>query len=126
MKFIQTDQAPKAIGPYSQAILVNQTLYVSGQLPLVPNDMTIISGDIAKQTEQCLSNLLAIVQASGLKKTDIVRCGVFLKDMNHFAEMNKVYEMFFGEHKPTRAAVEVARLPKDVLIEIDAIAVQSI
>lgn len=125
LKFIQTNNAPAAIGPYSQAVLANDTIYVSGQIPFVPSTMTLVGNDIASQTKQSLENIKGIIEAAGFKVTDIVKCGVFLKDMNMFAEMNAVYQEFFIDHKPARAAVEVARLPKDVLIEIDAICVRS-
>jgi len=124
MKFIKTDQAPKAVGPYSQGVLVKDTLYVSGQIPFVPETMTLISDDIKDQTLQSLKNLLNIVKAAGLNKEDIVRCGVFMTNLEDFGHMNEVYEAFFDGHKPARAAVEVRRLPKDVLVEIDAIAVK--
>lgn len=125
MKFIKTDQAPKAVGPYSQGVLVKDTLYVSGQIPFVPETMTLISDDIKDQTLQSLKNLLNIVKAAGLNKEDIVRCGVFMTNLEDFGHMNEVYEAFFDGHKPARAAVEVRRLPKDVLVEIDAIAIKS-
>ncbi len=121
---IQTKNAPKAVGAYSQGVLTNDTLYVSGQLPFDPNTMAVPSNDIEALTLQALNNVLAIVEAAGLKKENIVRCGIFLKDMNDFPKMNEAYAQFFGSHKPARAAVEVARLPKDVKIEIDAIAVK--
>ncbi len=124
MKFIKTDQAPKAVGPYSQGVLVKDTLYVSGQIPFVPETMTLISDDIKDQTLQSLKNILNIVKAAGLNKEDIVRCGVFMTNLEDFGHMNEVYEAFFDGHKPARAAVEVRRLPKDVLVEIDAIAVK--
>jgi len=124
MKPIHTDSAPKAVGPYSQGILAGDTLYVSGQIPYVANTMTPAGPDIKTQTRQSLQNILAIVEQAGMSKTDIVKCGVFLKDLSMFAQMNDVYAGFFGDHKPARFAVEVARLPLDVLIEIDAIAVK--
>jgi 2-iminobutanoate/2-iminopropanoate deaminase len=123
MKFIETQDAPKAVGPYSQGVLVKDTLYVSGQLPFDPKTMTLISTDIKKQTQKCLENVLAIVEAAGLKKENIARCGVFMKDLSKFGEMNEIYANFFNGHKPARAAIEVSRLPKDVDIEIDCIAV---
>lgn len=123
MNFIHTDQAPKAVGPYSQAVKVQQTLYVSGQIPYVPETMTPAGDDIRSQTEQSLKNILAIVQEAGMTKENIVKCGVFMKDLAMFKDMNDVYQNFFGTHKPARFAVEVRRLPLDVLIEIDAIAV---
>lgn len=124
MKNIHTKHAPQAVGPYSQGVLVKDTLYVSGQIPFVPETMTLVSTDISDQTRQSLNNILAIVQAAGLKKEDIVRCGVFMTDLSDFSKMNAIYAEFFGDHKPARAAVEVKRLPKDVLVEIDAIAVK--
>lgn len=123
-KFISTPHAPAAIGPYSQAVLANDTLYVSGQIPLIPETMTLAGPDTATQTRQSLRNIQAIVEAAGFRLTDVVRCTVYLKDMNEFAVMNAEYLAFFGEHKPARAAVEVARLPKDVRVEIDAICVR--
>lgn len=124
MKLIQTECAPAAVGPYSQGVLVNDTLYVSGQIPFDPKTMKPAGDDIESQTKRSLLNVLAIVEAAGLKKEDIVKCGVFLKDLNMFKAMNTVYADFFGDHKPARFAVEVRRLPLDVLIEIDAIAVK--
>lgn len=122
-KVISTTKAPKAIGPYSQAILASNTLYVSGQLP-IDYKTGLISDDIRVQTQKSLENLLNIVHDAGFELTDIVKCTVYLKDLNHFEQMNDVYANFFYEHKPARVAVEVARLPRDVLVEIDAIAVK--
>ncbi len=124
MKTIQTDKAPKAVGAYSQGVMTQNTLYVSGQIPFDPTTMEIISNDIRDQTQQALSNVLAIVEAAGLKKENIIRCGVFMTNLADFAEMNAVYATFFGEHQPARAAVEVRGLPKNVQIEIDAIAIK--
>ncbi|MCF7924086.1 MAG: RidA family protein [Candidatus Izimaplasma sp.] len=124
MKRIETDLAPKAIGPYSQGVMVNNTLYVSGQIPFNPETMKEVEKEITTQTKQSLENILAIVEAAGLSKQNIVKCGIFMADLTSFAEMNKAYQSFFGEHKPARFAVEVSRLPKDVLIEIEAIAVK--
>ena len=124
MKKIVTDQAPKAVGAYSQGVMIKDTLYVSGQIPFVPETMTVISENIKEQTRQSLDNVLAIVEAAGLKKENIVRCGVFMTNLAEFQAMNEVYEAFFGDHKPARAAVEVRGLPKNVQIEIDAIAVK--
>ncbi|HOI84991.1 MAG TPA: RidA family protein [Acholeplasmataceae bacterium] len=124
MKTIQTERAPQAVGPYSQGVMAGQTLYVSGQIPFDPQTNTLISETIEAQTKQSLENVLGIVEAAGLKKEHIVRCTVFMTNLADFAKMNKVYSAFFGEHKPARAAVEVRRLPKDVQIEIDAIAVK--
>jgi len=123
MKTIQTKNAPAAVGAYSQGVLVNNTLYVSGQIPFIPETMTLVSESIKDQTLQSLKNVLAIVEAAGMKKENIVKCTVFMTNMSDFPLMNEVYGKFFGEHKPARAAVEVRRLPKDVMIEIDAIAI---
>ncbi|MCK4552315.1 MAG: RidA family protein [Tenericutes bacterium] len=124
MKIIHTKNAPAAVGPYSQAVMVKDTLYVSGQIPYVPETMKPAGNDIKSQTLQSLKNILGIVEEAGLKKENIVKCGVFLKDLGMFKEMNGVYAEFFGNHKPARFAVEVARLPLDVLVEIDAIVVK--
>ena len=120
-KAISTNNAPQAVGPYSQAIQAGNLLFISGQLPFVPATMTQVSQEIKAQTQQCLDNVLAIASAAGYQKTDIVKCVVFLKNMNQFGEMNQVYAAFFGDHKPARSTIEVARLPKDVDIEIEAI-----
>jgi len=122
MKAIHTDKAPTAIGPYVQGMMTNDTLYVSGQIPFDPITMKAAGDDIQSQTLQSLKNILAIVEQAGLTKEHIVKCGVFMKDLSMFTDMNKVYQNFFGNHKPARFAVEVSRLPKDALIEIDAIA----
>jgi 2-iminobutanoate/2-iminopropanoate deaminase len=121
MKTINTQNAPAAVGPYSQAISVGGFLFVSGQIPLDPKTQKIVSGGIKEQTKQSLKNLEAIVKEAGLSLKDIVRCGIFIKDMNDFAAVNEIYAEFFSEHKPARACVEVSRLPKDALIEIEAI-----
>ena len=124
MKIIDAKNAPKAIGPYSQGILANETLYVSGQIPFNPKTMTVISDDIKAQTKQSLENVLAIVEEADLSKTNIVKCGIFMKNLSMFNEMNDTYQQFFLGHKPARFAIEAKRLPKDVLIEIEAIAVK--
>jgi 2-iminobutanoate/2-iminopropanoate deaminase len=124
MNVINTENAPKAIGPYSQATMAKDMLFVSGQIPFDPITMTVAGPDIQSQTKQSIKNVLAIVKEAGLKKENITKIGIFMKDMGMFAEMNEVYSTFFSEHKPARFAVEVARLPKDVLIEIDAIAIK--
>jgi 2-iminobutanoate/2-iminopropanoate deaminase len=123
-KFVSTENAPAAIGPYSQAVDTGNTLYVSGQIPFDPKTMECVSDDIQDQTRQSLSNIKAIITEAGYEVADIVKVGVFLKDLNDFGPMNEVYTEFFGDHKPARFAVEVARLPRDVKIEIDAIAVK--
>lgn len=125
MKMIETKQAPAAIGPYSQAVEVNGTLYVSGQIPFDPETMALVSEDVKIQTEQCLKNIDAIVKEAGYAKENIAKCVIFIKDMNDFGIINDAYAAYFGDHKPARACVEVARLPKDVKVEIDAIAVQA-
>ncbi|MGA2388391.1 MAG: RidA family protein [Candidatus Sulfotelmatobacter sp.] len=119
---ISTDDAPKAIGPYSQAIRANGFVFVSGQVAIDPSTQQVITGDVAAQTEQVLRNLSEILEAaeSGLGK--VVRSTVFLKNMSDFAAMNEVYGKFFSVAPPARSTVEVARLPKDVLVEIDVIA----
>ena len=121
-EIISTTGAPGAIGPYSQAVKAGGFLYVSGQLPLDPATGAFPGDDIAAQTRQSLTNLKAIVDAAGMTLTDVVRVGVFMKDMNDFAAMNAVYGEFFTENCPARAAVEVARLPKDALVEIECVA----
>jgi 2-iminobutanoate/2-iminopropanoate deaminase len=123
MKIIDTKNAPKAVGPYSQAIYLKDTLYVSGQLPFDPKTNTLISEDISLQTKMCLDNVLAIVKDAGLKQENIIKCTVYMTDLNEFSMMNSVYESFFLTHKPARVTIEVRRLPKDVKVEIDAIAV---
>ena len=122
-KIIHTEKAPAALGPYSQAIEVNGTLYVSGQIPFVPETMTLVSDCVKAQTKQSLENIKAILEAAGYTFKDVVRAGVFIKDMNDFAAVNEVYAEYLGDVKPARACVEVARLPKDALVEIGAIAV---
>jgi len=124
MKLVKTKKAPAAVGPYSQAVEAKGTLFVSGQIPFVPETMTLVGEKIEEQTKQSLENIKAIVEEAGYEVKNIVKCQVFLKDMNEFANMNKVYEDFFDGHKPARCAVEVARLPKDVKVEIDAICVK--
>ncbi|SMP49543.1 RidA family protein [Anoxynatronum buryatiense] len=124
-QMISTAKAPAAIGPYSQAVQAGNMIFVSGQLPLNPDTMDFVSNDIQDQTRQCLDNLMAILEAASFAKDSIVKVTVFLKDMNDFAKMNEVYATFFTDHKPARAAVEVARLPKDAQVEIEAIAVKS-
>jgi 2-iminobutanoate/2-iminopropanoate deaminase len=123
MRRIQTGAAPAAIGPYSQAIAVGSVIYTAGQIPLDSASMTVVDGGIAEQTEQVLKNLAAILDAAGSSLSAVVKTTVFLADMDEFAAMNEVYGRWFGEHKPARSTVEVARLPKDVRIEIEVVAV---
>lgn len=125
-KIIQTDDAPAPVGPYNQAIAASgQLLFVSGQIPLDPSTGTLVGdGDIGAQTQQVLTNLEAILTAAGASLDDVVKTSVFLADMNDFAAMNAVYAQFFDEATaPARACVEVSRLPKDVRVEIECIAV---
>lgn len=124
MQFIHTEQAPAAIGPYSQAVRVDRWLFCSGQIPINPatNVVEHYDGDVAKQAAQVLANLRAILQAAGATPAHVVKTTIYLVDMNDFAAVNDTYAQFFGDHKPARATVAVARLPKDVRVEIDAIA----
>ena len=122
-KVISTENAPAAIGPYSQAVKAGNLLFVSGQVPFVPETMEIVEGDVKAQTAQSLKNVQAILAEAGLDFSHVVKSTVFIKDMNEFALINEVYAEFFGENKPARACVEVARLPKDVKVEIEVIAI---
>ena len=122
-KIIKTDTAPGAIGPYSQAVEAGGFIFTAGQIPVDPRTGKIPEG-ITAQTKQSLSNVEAILVSEGLSLKDVVKVTVFLQDMNMFGSMNKVYSEFFKEEHPARSAVEVARLPKDVLIEIEAVAVR--
>ena len=119
---IHTDSAPAAIGPYSQAIQIGDLLFVSGQVPIDPSTGAIAEGDIKAQAQQSLNNLKAILNAAGTNMGAVVKTTVFLADMNDFAAMNEVYAQFFQEPFPARSAVQVARLPKDAKVEIEAIA----
>lgn len=119
---IATSQAPKAIGPYSQAIRAGGLIFTSGQVAIDPATQQVIAGDVAAQTDRVLKNLSAVLQASGSSLEKALRCTVFLKNMGDFAAMNEVYGRYFTAAPPARSTVEVARLPKDVLVEIDVIA----
>lgn len=119
---ITTDRGPQAIGPYSQAIRANGFLFVSGQIALEPGTKQLVEGNIAVQTERVLQNLKAIVEAAGSSLEKVVKTTVYLKDMGEFAAMNEVYARYFTSNPPARATVEVARLPRDVRVEIDLIA----
>ncbi|HEY7096335.1 MAG TPA: RidA family protein [Terriglobales bacterium] len=119
---IATKDGPQAIGPYSQAIRANGFVFVSGQVAIDPSNQQVISGDVAAQTERVLKNLEGILKAAGSGLEKVVRSTVFLKNMNDFAAMNEVYGRHFTSAPPARSTVEVARLPKDVLVEIDVIA----
>ncbi|MGA2810784.1 MAG: RidA family protein [Candidatus Acidiferrum sp.] len=119
---VLTDRGPKPIGPYSQAVRVNGFLYVSGQIALDPKTGEMIAGSIAQQTERVMENVKGIVEAAGSKMAHVVKTTVFLKDMNDFAAMNEVYGHYFSAAPPARSTVQVARLPKDALVEIEVIA----
>jgi len=123
MKTIQTESAPAAIGPYSQAQVVNGMVFTAGQIPLDPASMELVQGSVAEQTERVMQNLAAVLEAAGSSLGRVVKTTVFLRDMNDFAEMNEVYGRAFDGHKPARSTVQAARLPKDVAVEIEAIAV---
>jgi 2-iminobutanoate/2-iminopropanoate deaminase len=121
---VSTDNAPKAIGPYSQAIRAGQLLFVSGQIPLDPASGQIVAGDVAAQTRRVLDNVGAVLSAAGRSFGDVVRTTIFLADMNDFAAVNEVYGQYFSPPYPARATVQVARLPKDARVEIDVIATE--
>lgn len=120
-KVVQTNLAPAAIGPYSQGIIVNNMFYSSGQIPLTAEG-ELITGDIKDQTHQVFKNLKAVLEEAGASLETVVKATVFLADMNQFGDVNEVYGEYFSEHRPARSCVEVARLPKDVLVEIEVIA----
>lgn len=119
---IHTKNAPQAVGPYSQAIKANGFVFVSGQVAIDPATQQIIEGDVQVQTDRILRNVAQVLEAAGTSMAKVVRSGVFLKNMNDFAAMNEVYGKHFSSAPPARTTVEVARLPKDVLVEIDVIA----
>ncbi|MBS4179735.1 RidA family protein [Lederbergia citrea] len=121
MRIISTDKAPAAIGPYSQGIVVNNMFYSSGQIPLTPEG-TIISDDTVEQVHQVFRNLQAVLEEAGASLETVVKATVFIKNMDDFATINEVYGEYFSTHKPARSCVEVARLPKDVQLEIEVIA----
>jgi 2-iminobutanoate/2-iminopropanoate deaminase len=120
MKIVQTPDAPAAIGPYAQGVVVGNILYTSGQIALRP-DGTLNDGDIVTQTQQVLSNLQAIIEVAGATLQQVVKTTVFLKNLDDFVAMNQVYGQAFGSHTPARSTVQVAKLPRDVLVEIEAI-----
>lgn len=123
IEVINTNKAPAAIGPYSQGIKAGNLLFISGQMPLDPVSLQIVQGGIKDQTKQALENLKSILEEAGLSLNNVVKTTVFIKDMNDFSHMNEVYASYFVETKPARSCVEVARLPKDVIVEIEAIAI---
>ncbi|MFT6125151.1 MAG: reactive intermediate/imine deaminase [Shewanella sp.] len=118
---ISTDNAPSAIGTYSQAVKVNNTVYLSGQIPLVPATMMVVSDDFTEQTHQVFKNLVAVCDAAGGNINDMVKVNIFMMDLANFATVNEVMSQYFQKPYPARAAVQVSRLPKDVLIEIDGV-----
>lgn len=118
---ISTSNAPSAIGTYSQAVKVNNTVYLSGQIPLIPESMTVISEDFTEQAHQVFKNLVAVCEAAGGNINDMVKVNIFLIDLSQFATVNEVMSQYFSQPYPARAAVQISRLPKDVLIEIDGV-----
>lgn len=121
MNIVQTSNAPAAIGPYSQGVVVNNLFYSSGQIPLTPEGV-MVAGDIQAQTHQVFKNLKAVLEAAGASLETVVKATVFIKNMDEFAQLNEVYAEYFNVHKPARSTVEVARLPKDALVEIEVVA----
>ena len=121
-RIIQTELAPAAIGPYSQAIRIGDFLYTSGQIALDPKSGKFLSGEIKEETEQTLRNISAILQADGLELENVIKTTVYLSNLKDFVQMNQIYEKYFSKNKPARACVQVAALPKGAKIEIDAIA----
>jgi len=121
-QIVQTNNAPGAVGPYSQAIIANGTVYCAGQIPLVPGTTSLVDGDIRIQTSQALKNLSAVLEAAGSGVDLVVKTTVFLKDLNDFAGMNEVYANFFATQPPARSTVQVAKLPLDALVEVECIA----
>ena len=119
---VSTDNAPKAIGPYSQAVIYNGIAYLSGQIPLNPVNNQLVEGDVAVQTERVLENLKAVLETCGASFESVLKTTVFLKDMGDFPKMNEVYGRYFGVNPPARSTVQAAKLPRDVSVEIDAIA----
>ncbi|NQS96918.1 MAG: RidA family protein [candidate division Zixibacteria bacterium] len=119
---ILTDKAPQPIGPYSQAIRAGDFIFTAGQVPVDPAANEVVEGGVQAQTRRSLENVKAVLEAAGASLSDVVKVTVFLKDMNDFAEMNEVYAEYFTDNKPARSAVQVARLPLDVMVEIEAVA----
>lgn len=119
---ISTSKAPGAIGPYSQGIKFGNLLFISGQTPLNPETRQIVEGDVQAQARQCLENIKAILEAAGTNLDNVLKTTVFIKDMNSFGKINEIYAQYFTKNQPARSCVEVARLPMDVLVEIEVIA----
>ncbi|WP_457622697.1 RidA family protein [Persephonella sp.] len=122
MQIIETEKAPKAIGPYSQAVKYESLIFISGQIAIDPETQEFIGGDIVAQTERVMENIKGILEEAGLSFEHIIKTTIYLKDMNDFQKMNEVYGRYFKKHKPARATVEVSNLPKGALVEIEAIA----
>jgi 2-iminobutanoate/2-iminopropanoate deaminase len=122
-QIISTDKAPGAIGPYSQAVVANGLVFVSGQVPFDPATGQVVPGEVAEQTKRVLENVKAVLEAAGSSLSAVVKTTIYLTDMNGFASVNEVYASYFTSDPPARATVEVRRLPRDVMVEIDAIAV---
>jgi len=121
-KIISTPDAPAAIGPYSQANQLGNMVFTSGQIPLVPSTMEVVVGGVVEQAEQVMENLMAVLKAANASADSVVKTTCFLSDMNDFVAFNEVYSRYFPENAPARSCIEVARLPKDVLVEVEAIA----
>ena len=122
LKRVQTDRAPAAIGPYSQAIVHGDLVFTAGQIPLDPASGEMVEGDVTIQAERVMQNLAGVLEAAGSSLDRVIKTTVFLRDMDDFAAMNEVYERYFADHRPARSAVQAARLPKDSTLEIEAIA----
>lgn len=124
-EFVSTDKAPAAIGPYSQAVKGNGFVFASGQIPFDPATGALVAGGIAPQTRQAMTNLREVIEAAGSSLDKLVKTTIFIRDMNEFGEVNAIYAEFVGSSLPARSCVEVSRLPKDVLVEVEAIALLS-
>ena len=122
IRTIETQEAPRAIGPYSQAVATGGWVFCSGQIPIDPSTGEVVPGDVRVQTERVLANLDAVLRAAGSSRTNVVKTTVFLTDMNDFKAMNEVYGRYFSEHRPARSTVQVGRLPADVRVEIECVA----
>jgi 2-iminobutanoate/2-iminopropanoate deaminase len=123
-QIVATDSAPKAIGPYSQAVWAGDLLFCAGQIPLDPATGNVVAGGIAEQTTRVLDNIRGLLKSQGLDSGNVVKTTVFLSDMNNFAAMNEIYARYFAKEPPARSTVQVARLPKDALVEIEVVAVR--
>jgi 2-iminobutanoate/2-iminopropanoate deaminase len=121
---INSSKAPQPIGPYSQAVKAGNTLYVSGQIAIDPSTGNLVTGDIVSETRTVMNNISEILKEAGMSFADVVKCGIFVKDLNNFATINKIYGEYFGSEAPARETVEVSRLPKDVNVEISCIAIK--